>query len=59
MITENPFAILAVGIFAASVAACGFGPAHWGTGRPKPKFALAGVCFLLVGVTAFVLISLT
>lgn len=50
---DNPFAILAVGVFAVSAAVSVFGPARWNTGKPKLKFAMIGGFLLLAGVAVF------
>jgi hypothetical protein len=46
---ENPFAILAICVFAVSVVASVFGPARWNTERRKRKFALIGDLLLFTG----------
>ena len=50
---DNPAAILAVTLFVLSGVASVFGPAHWNTARPKPRFALIGGLLLIVGFFTF------
>jgi hypothetical protein len=50
---DNPFAILAVCVFAVSAVASVFGPARWNTGKPKLKFALFAGLLLLAGIATF------
>jgi hypothetical protein len=54
---DNPFAILAVCVFAVSAVASVFGPARWNAEKPKVKFALIGGMFLLAGVATFLFVQ--